>query len=175
MAARVYWLDTSVYITAKQGPYRFNVFGVFWAFLSEQLDAGTIRSPKLVYQEIVSNEQSHDDLAIWAKSRRGNGLCVSPSAKVQDALRKIGDYVASKPRYPQPQKARFLSGADPWLIAHALVDGGVVVTLETDLKPESQKVRIPDVCTHFGVRCINTSDMLEELGAKFSATRSKDE
>ena len=167
MADATYWVDASVYITAKQGPYRFKVWGVFWAFLGKQIEAGRIRSPKMVYQEIVRNEEPDDELSIWVKNRRSNGLCVAPSQLVQEAFRKIADYVQSNPRYPQPQIARFLSGADPWLIAQAIVTKGVVVTMETDLKPESKVIRIPDVCHHFGVRCIDTADMLEELGAEF--------
>ena len=57
---QIHWLDSNVYIQAKNGPYRFNVFRRFWAFLDEQLIAGTIRSPKMVYDEIVSNEEPHD-------------------------------------------------------------------------------------------------------------------
>ena len=167
MPDSVYWLDANVYITAKHTSYRFNTFPVFWSFLSERLEAGAIRSPKLVYQEIVNNEE--DVLSNWAKTRRSNGLCVSPSSQVQEAFRRIADYLQSNVRYPQPQVAQFLSGADPWLIAHAIVEGGTVVTLETDLKPESHKARIPDVCDHFRVRCINTSDLLEELDATFDA------
>ena len=164
-----YWLDASVYITAKQTSYRFSTWPIFWSFLSQQLESGIIRSPKLVYQELVANVDQQDDLARWAKVRRGNGLRVSPSRQVQEAYGRIGDYLQQNPqRYPQPQVAEFLRGADAWLIAHAMADGGTVVTLETDLKPESHKVRIPDVCDHFAIRCINTSDMMEELG--FSAT-----
>ena len=46
------------------------------------------------------------------------------------------------------------------------------MTLETNRYSDSQRIRIPDVCGHFGVRCINTSDMLEELN--FSATARVD-
>ncbi len=85
-AVPIYWLDTNVFIQAKNGPYKFKVFGVFWAFLHEQIEAGTIRCPKMVYQEIVNNEEPRDDLANWIKTRRQSGLFVDPNADVQNAM-----------------------------------------------------------------------------------------
>ena len=123
MPVSVYWLDANVYITAKRTTYRFNTFPVFWSFLSAQLEAGAIRSPSFVYNELVHNEGPEDDLTRWAQIRRNRGLCVSPSAEVQTVYGRIADYVDGNPQYPQPQVAKFLSGADAWLIAHAMADG----------------------------------------------------
>jgi hypothetical protein len=78
---------------------------------------------------------------------------------------KIEDYVFEK--YVKVETWEFSKGADPWLIAHALDDGGVVVTKESELRPEAQKVRIPDVCHQFNVRCVDTLGVLKELKAKF--------
>ena len=82
---------------------------------------------------------------------------------VQDRFRAIADYVVS--HYPVNQSNRFLSGADPWVIAHAAAHGGVVVTLETRVPNNSQKAKIPNVADRFHVRSINTYQMLRELGA----------
>jgi hypothetical protein len=46
----------------------------------------------------------------------------------------------------------FVKGADPWVIAHAMEDQGIVVTKESDSKSNAQKARIPDVCDHFKVK-----------------------
>src|SRR2546426_1333111 len=91
-AVPIYWLDTNVFIQAKNGPYKFKVFGVFWAFLQEQIEAGTIRCPKMVYQEIVNNEEPRDDLANWIKTRRQSGLFVDPNADVQNAMTTVADH-----------------------------------------------------------------------------------
>ena len=162
---RIHWLDSNVYIQAKHGPYRFKVFPRFWAFLDEQFTAGTIRSPKMVYDEIVSNEEPHDDLALWLKTRRQNGVCVPSSQSVQVQFRKIADHVMAN--YGEAQVAEFLGGADPWLIAHALDTGGIVVTHESAVRPDAKRILIPNVCAAFGVSCINTYEMLERLNAKF--------
>ena len=144
---------------------------MFWAFLDEKLEEGRIRSPRAVYQEIARNEEPDDDLARWFKNRRQRGLCVSPTKDVQEEFKKIANFVMGS--YEQPQVAEFLKGADPWLIAHAVATEGVVVTLETDQKPEARRIRIPDVCGKVGVRCINTVRMLEELKAEFKPTSQK--
>jgi Domain of unknown function (DUF4411) len=66
-----------------------------------------------------------------------------------------------------------MSGADPWLIAHANNTKGVVVSHESNRHPNAKKVRIPDVCAALGVSCIDTYEMLDRLGAEFKATGQK--
>jgi hypothetical protein len=123
----------------------------------------------MVYDEIVKGETPTDELAQWIKSRRQSGLFVPPDRHVQEAeMRTVADYVQSK--YEQYHVADFLGGADPWLIAHALNTGGVVVTHESRRHPNAKKVRIPDVCAALHVRCNNVFDMLETLGADFRQT-----
>ena len=70
-------------------------------------------------------------------------------------------------RYPDNQaRRRFLDRADPWVIAHAGVDGGTVVTSEVRVPENSGKVKIPNVCDQLQVpvRSINVYQMLRELG-----------
>src|SRR5262249_24098827 len=117
MAAKVYWLDTNVFIVAANGPYRFATAPGFWQFVDEQRKAGTIRVPQMVYNEILANESPEDDLAKWVKTRRESGLFVNPSDSVQRVFKEIADHVMAK--YQQHFTAEFLGGADPWLIAHA--------------------------------------------------------
>lgn len=157
----IHWLDANVFIQSKNGPYSFRVAPRFWAFLDKQLRDGTLASSALVYQELVSGS---DDLANWVKNRKEIGLCIKPSREAQRHFRHIADYVYS--RYERHQSEDFLRGADPWLIAHALESTGIVVTHESDRKPNARKARIPDVCAQFKVRCINTYRMLDELGAE---------
>lgn len=167
MPMRIYWLDANVPISAKNGAYKFNVFPAFWGFLDAQLRAGSLCCPKMVYKEIVKNERQNDELAVWCKNRREMGMSVAPNKEVQQAYRKVVDYVATSGRWGQAEINEFLRGADPWVIAHALATQGVVVTLESREHPDARKVRIPDVAAHFGVKCVTTIEMLELLGAKF--------
>lgn len=162
MRDSIYWLDANVFIQAKNGPYGFGLVPQFWTFLSEQLAQGTIRCPKMVYDELIDGK---DDLAAWFKPRREKGLCNNANETVQQCFSAVANHVAMK--FKPHQVAEFLIGADGWLIAHAMDGDGVVVTQESDRSHKS-KIKIPTMCKVFGVRCMNTYEMLNSLGAKLS-------
>jgi hypothetical protein len=162
MKSSVYWLDANVFIQAKNGPYSFKLVPQFWAFISEQLENGTVRCPKIVYDELI---KGGDDLVAWLKPRKQNGLYHHPSESVQSRYGVVADYVTTN--FKPHQYGDFLKGADGWLIAHAMDDGGFVVTQENSRSYRS-KIKIPTLCGHFDVRCINTYKMLSFLKADFS-------
>jgi hypothetical protein len=156
-----YWLDSDVLIESKKRWYSFQIAPGFWEFLDQEANAGHIAASSRVYHEIV--DETDDDLADWAKNRRGPPLFIDPDAAVQAALTEIVDYVHAT--YPPVHAQRFLSGADPWIIAHAKVHGGTVVTLETLITdPSAKRVKIPNVCAHFEVPYTNLFTMLTSLG-----------
>ena len=154
-----FWLDTNVLIEARNGPYGFDIAPGFWTALDELSNRGEIRMSSLAYDELAAGVQ--DDLALWIRERRRSGLVVEPNAEVQAALREIADYVNGN--FMVSRAASFLRGADPWVIAHALVSDGIVVTQEARVPANSTKVKIPNICTVFGVESINTYRMLREL------------
>jgi hypothetical protein len=148
MPTTTYWLDANVFIEAKN------------------VAAGTIRSPKMVYEEITDSESHKDELARWAMTPRESGLFVAPAPQVQVMYRTVADHVYSC--HDQPHYAEFLRGADGWLIAHALHANGVVVSHETRRKPNARKIRVPNICASLDVPCIDTYQMLRTLGAAFA-------
>lgn len=158
-----YWLDTNVFITAKNGPYAFDIAPGFWDFLERRARDGSVRSSSLVYRELV--DRTDDDLAIWARQHRNSGLFVEPDELVQGALAEIARYVIG--HYPTHEARFFLSAADPWVIAHAKVDAGTVVTFERMVGRDSKRVKIPNVCAQFEVKYTNLWEMLRALNASF--------
>lgn len=155
-----YWIDAVVMIQASNAYYPFHRVPKFWRFLARQLELGTIKSSKIVWQEVSAGT---DELARWVVERREMGLCIAANQQVQAAFAKVSEYVYSK--YKPHQAAEFLKGGDGWIIAHAMVSGGTVVTEESKRSKES-KVKIPTVCKALDdVRCVNTFTMLEELKA----------
>jgi len=155
-----FWLDTNVFVEAKNRYYTFERVPNFWSFLSQQLDEGTVCSPSFVYDELVIYK---NHLATWVKARKRKGLCVTIDGHIQAEYKKIADHVATS--YTQPKSEEFLTGADPWVVACALHAGGTVVTQESTSR--TRKVRIPTICQHFNVACIDTFQMLNYLNAKF--------
>ena len=64
---------------------------------------------------------------------------------------------------------KFLSGADTWLIAHAMEDGGAVVTQEErSKKHETTPIKVPNVAKAMRATWCDTYDMLERLKARFT-------
>jgi hypothetical protein len=156
-----YWLDSDVLIESKKRWYSFQIAPGFWSFLDLKVNEGHVCASTRVYHEIV--DETDDELADWAKARRGLPFFVEPDEAVQAALTEIVDYVHAS--YSAVHAQRFLSGADPWIIAHAKAHGGTIVTLETLITdPNARRVKIPNVCAQFGVPYANLFMMLTSLG-----------
>ena len=153
-----YWIDTSVFTQAKRGPYGFDILPSFWQWLEQQIKAGAIRSPLLVYEEILRGQ---DDLAEWAVKMESHGLFVPPGPEVIQEFTPIADYVHQE--RDRAEGDGFLNGADPWVVAHAKAANGTAVTQEVVVSEESSKVRIPNICIRFGVAHMNTTEMLRAL------------
>ena len=158
-----FWLDTDIFIRSKNEFYSFDIAPGFWTFLDQKVAGGIIASSRLVYDELHNGAE--DELREWAEARKDSGLFIEPDSDVQAAFQDIANYVNAN--YPLHQAAEFLSGADPWIIAHAKAHGGRVVTFEVSA-PRSQKPKIPDVGSAFGVKAMNIYEVLRELGASFA-------
>lgn len=146
---------------ASKGPYGFDIAPGFWHLLDQQIQMGIIASSSRVFDEITPG----DDLFDWARNRRNSGLFVEPARVVQGVYGHIADHVQAN--YPSNQAAKFLRGADAWVIAHASITGGKVVTLEKRVPSNSTKPKIPNICDRFSIQTIDTYGMLRELGAAF--------
>jgi hypothetical protein len=162
-----YWLDSSIFITSRDTMFGFDINATFWNWIEGAAKSDIVVAPKAVYKEVVENVRTIDDLARWMKTRRKRGFCIEPDADTVAALKIVTQYVFQPGgRYQHPFALDFVSGADPWVIAHAIADGGTVVSQETDKHPLANRVRIPDVCGEFGIKCIKVWDMLRELKVK---------
>ena len=159
-----FWLDADTLIQSKNGAYGFDIAPGFWTFLDEKAGEGLIATSTVVYDELV--EHSDDELAAWARERQGSGLFVEPGQTVQEYARAIIDHVQTA--YEASQAAKFLKGADPWIIAHAMGDGGRVVTMEVAVPSNSKKVKIPNICSTFQVDCVPLVRMCRDLGLRLS-------
>jgi len=109
----------------------------------------------MVFEELHSKE---DPLSDWIEKRERYFL--DPENREQTAFSTIGSHVST---YYREEKVRvFLSGADPWVIASAMTNNLVVVSMEKRItNPEStSKIKIPNICDHFSVECISMYDCL---------------
>jgi hypothetical protein len=161
-----YWIDSSVFITAKDTMYAFDINSSFWAWMDKAIRVGDVGAPSRVFKEVVESVVTADELATWVKSRKKNGLCIEPNTDVISAIAQINRYVFKSGRYEYKFAMDFMrQEADSWIIASAMGYGGEIVTQETELGPASHHVRIPDVANHFGIRCKKVWDMLRDMKA----------
>lgn len=159
----MFLLDANTYFEAKIRYYQMGFCPGYWDWLDQKYASGELSSILPVYDEIAAGK---DDLAVWAKSRRNQFSRVT-SGPIQVAMADITGYVYSMPRMNKGSVDSFLGGADPWLIATALVTNATVVTHEKLVPNDSTKVKIPNVCANYNIKYINTFALLSNLNAVF--------
>ena len=119
------------------------------------IETGHLVASMTVRDELLRQE---DTLAEWADGNAG--LFVEDDEEIQAGVRAI------LAEWPNIDFTRRLTGADLFVIALAQHRNYVVVTGEKATgSPNAPK--IPDACKRYGVRCIRTMDMFEELGWRF--------
>lgn len=157
-----YLLDASTLIQAKNEYYAFDLCPGFWDWLDQQSAAGNAFSIRAVKDEL---EHGNDELAQWAKNR-GNEFFLPVDERVSGAMAAVSGWVQAG-EFREDAKRKFLAGADPWLIAHALAHGHTVVTLEVHVEGEKRAVKIPTVCRALNVFCVPTLKMLRSERVRF--------
>lgn len=156
-----YWLDSDSLIDSSKRFYHPDIVPGFWTFVEQKADEGVIASCLRVYEEL---QNVQDELSKWATKVNARGFFVAPDPSVQAAFGEIADHV--KNNYSDHNASEFLDGADPWLIAHARVHGGEIVTQEVSA-PHGKKPKVPDVGAKFGVKTLTIWQLLRRLGASF--------
>lgn len=160
-----FFLDANVFIEAARRYYAFDLAPGFWRSLVALASDGRIASVDRVRKEL---EKGKDELATWAKSDFSDAFEPTTDSNVIQEFVRIMRWVQAQDQFLDAAKALFAAGADGWLIAHAKVKGGVVVTHEAFSAEVKKKVPIPNVCKAFGVEFIDTFEMLRRLGVKLA-------
>lgn len=162
-------IDTSVLIEAKNFYYQPEFCQGFWDFVLEKNINGDIVIIDAVKQEIMATNSNNDLLKIWLQTNTENIVITDNNAPtIQHYFSEIANDLNTgkiSEGYTQDKIAEFLSGADPWLVATARHLNGIVVTNEVFVSdPRSKKVKIPNVCRHYGVFYTTPFEMLKQLG-----------
>ena len=71
------WIDSNIFINAKNTAYAFDLVPGFWDFLDTEAITGTVRSSAMVYQELV--EEADDQLADWIRASSGSSIATCMS------------------------------------------------------------------------------------------------
>jgi hypothetical protein len=152
----IYSIDTSSIIKWQVEEYPPSIFEKLLDRVEDLIDAGRLKSPKAVFDEIRPGDDCHK----WCKGVEG--LFVEESLSVQRIVREL------MKTHHNPQKPlKGINGADPFGIALAK-DGGKHWKVVADEHPGSVENRkIPFVCKAEGVDCITFKEMILAEGWKF--------
>lgn len=161
----MYLLDANIYITAHRIYYAFDLCPGFWDCLVHYFEAGRLLSIDQVRDELIGHG---DALSDWAKDAPSGLFAPSLGEPVTDAYREVMRWVYANNQFTRQAKDEFSRGADGWLVAYAMVNRSVLVTLERYAPEARSKVPLPNVCRQFGVPDIDTFEMLRKLGAEFN-------
>jgi hypothetical protein len=154
----IYVFDTNS--LSELNAYYPDIFKAFWNKFDVLVAAQTVISTREVRPELEASGK--ENIMKWAKAN--SGIFTMPTAP---ELAFVGQILAI-PKFQAliGQKAilRGTPVADPFLIACARVKGGTVVSQEK-LKPNAAK--IPNVCAHFNITCIDLEGFMRAQNWSF--------
>jgi len=155
----IYVFDTGAFIVLKN--YYPTAFPTLWGRIDTAVASGEIVSVREVFNEL-HNYNDADFIQDWAKQHKA--AFASPT---NDELLVVQQILAIPHFQTLISSKAILKGtpvADPFVVAAAKAKGGAVVTQE-GLKPNAAKV--PNVCRHFGVPCLNLEVFMAQQGWTF--------
>lgn len=153
-------MDANFFIQGWNKYYSPDFCPAYWQHIDALGQHGRLFVSSAVRDEIAKKD---DPLAEWLLNRRY--LIKERGTNVGQCLTKI---YATDPLHQYLVSQRGRSAADPWVIAHAMAEGAVVVTKEEKVTAPSQKsIKIPNVCDKMGVRWIDDFGLIRELNMRF--------
>lgn len=158
-----YILDANIFIEAKRRYYAFELCPGFWDSLLHHNSMGDLESIDRVKGELSEG----DDFDDWKKQASGLFVPTNNNENVLVAYTDINQWAQSNGRFSDAEKSVFADGVDAWVIAYAKANNYTIVTHEISA-PKSTKIKIPDVCKHFGISYTDTFKMLKKLGIVFN-------
>lgn len=138
-----------------------SVFKTIWDGLDGLVQQQNLISTREVWNELGRQNVSADVLA-WAKQNKQ--IFTTPNAAELQFVAQIFQIQHFQSLIGEQQRLKGMPVADPFVIACAKIKGGTVVT-EEQLKPNAAK--IPNVCAHFNVPCIDLEKFMQQQGWAF--------
>ncbi|OQY01874.1 MAG: hypothetical protein B6I26_02605 [Desulfobacteraceae bacterium 4572_130] len=156
----IYIFDTCAFITLFENFYSKR-FPSLWEKFDNLIDQQRIISVREVKNEI-QRKRKETRLTIWVKNH--NELFPIP---LNNELKFVVEIFKVQHFQALIRKKEQLEGtpvADPFVIAKAKVQNSCVVTQEIEKK---NAAKIPNICKHFKIDCINIEDFMQREDWKF--------
>lgn len=136
-------------------------FPTFWTHFEEAISAGGVVSVREVYNEL---EQQLPGSWLWHWVKRHRQMFVTPTPEETAFVAEILAVPHFDMLVTETQRLKGQPVADPFVIASAKVRGGTVVTEELKKK---HAAKIPNVCEHFQIPCVNMEGFLVQNSWQF--------
>lgn len=151
----VYCIDTSALMDLTER-YPRNVFQTLWKNIEVLVSQERLIAPREVLKEIIWNTQ----LLEWAKKHKKMFRDLDA-----EQLQYVKEIEATHPSLVDPTKPT--ADADPFIIALAKTENATVITSEKSASPTSSRVKIPDVCQAYSIKCLNLIEWFNEQKWEF--------
>lgn len=158
----LYLLDANTLIDAHEYYYGIDQVPQFWDWISVQSDAGVIKMPFEIHDEIAT---SSGPLSDWINS------AVIKKALIldEDVDANLLNHVLIKGYAPDLNDSELEKiGRDPFLVAYALAGKDRVVVTKEVSKPSKQRAnrKVPDICNDVGIQWMTDFTLYKSLGFK---------
>lgn len=165
MAVTTYIIDTSCLTQAHRAYYPFDITPSFWDFMKLHFSSGTFILTNKVVDEI---KKGRDALDNWVRTQLPPGIeldCHS-NLGIMDHYANIMAWGNGNPQFNSLAKMDFseFENADPFVVATALEKSSIVVSQEISAPGSIKNIKLPDVCSNFGISHIGTYDLLRTFG-----------
>lgn len=151
-----YTLDSNILIGLVR-LYPRDIFPALWDNIEFAVSTRDSCICEAILREV---HRGGDELHSWAKNL--NGFVCSAT---DEELAVVAEIAVAHPQWVQGQ----LNEADPFVIAHAKIEGSKVVTEESRKGPntEDRNQKIPNVADEHGVETLKFFDYVREKGWQF--------
>lgn len=166
----IYFFDTSGFVTMHRY-YPVRIIPDLWKFLEELFKQRKIISHDFVFDEIVPDSDTKDDLAKLISKHK---VCFKPITKRQAQL--VPEILSLFPHLIDPRSKK--NQADPWIVSMVIEmmeenslfgneSNYILVSTESEKSPN----KIPAVCKHYQLRHMNLFEFFEDNGWEFSLSK----
>ena len=164
-----YIIDSNRFITPSRTFCPTDVSVSFWNKIKSLAEEGRICSIDKVKDELYTNS---DELQKWMSSNITDNFFIKYDGEEQaQKLSKILRWAATSTTYNDKAKHKFMKmdKADIYLAAFASVNPQEwkVVSMERSAPNSQAEIKLPDVCSRFGVSCIQPEEMFREMKETF--------
>jgi hypothetical protein len=154
-----------VSITASNTYYPIDQIPEFWEWLQFQGQAGSIKLPLEIMEEILAGKKDDDPLLAWMKDPANKSALLLDEAVNADLVNTVVEKgYANDLTDNQLEEI----GRDPLLVAYAMSGKDRWVVTREVSAPSKIRLnrRIPDVCATFGLQWCDPFRVNRELGFK---------